>query len=106
MNGVAVTTNARNRHQAFAATWRGTGARRGDSSRTRDDWRPGIIALAPRPAAIVAAATTPNAAIATGTPANGASAAMTTADAAEQGVSVTRNEARTRSRRVRSTRVP
>ena len=106
MIGVAVTTKERKRNQAFAITWRSIGRRIGASSSTSDGWRPGISALAPRPAATAAAPTTPNAAIATGTPAYGARAAMTTAERAEHGVRVIRNEPSSRSRRVRRTRVP
>ena len=62
MIGAAWMAKPRNRHQALATTWRRTGTRRGASSSTSDGWRPGIMAFAPRPAAIVAAAITPKAA--------------------------------------------
>ena len=73
---------------------------------TSGDWRPGSMALAAIPAPRVTPTMRPNAAAVTAGPAKGISAATTTADRAEQGTSVTRNEARTRSRRVARTRVP
>ena len=104
MTGAAVRTNERKRNQAFAPTWRPIGSRR-RISRTSGDWRPGTNALAAKPAAMAMSATTPNAASATPMPAIGTSAAHTTADLAEHGVKIIRNDARSRSRRVSSTRV-
>jgi len=83
MSGAAVRMNDRKRNHALPATWPAMGIRRGGSSSTAGDCRPGTSALAAVPATTVTPRITPNAArVATG-PANGASAATTTAERAE-----------------------